>query len=126
MVTEEKRKYPRLDLSVEDGYFGNLQLAGEKLAAPIVNLSAGGFNIALPLAAGGKVKEGDIINLLNIAGGANLTFLDNLKAEIRWIKSMNTPGYVSVGCKFLNLSEPVLRQVIRFVDSERMARGQYS
>ena len=126
MDTAEKRKFPRLNLLVEDGYFGNFELMNGKLAAPIVNLSAGGFNIALPQSARDKIKEGDTIALRNIAGGASLNFLTDIKAEIRWIKSLNTPGYVSVGCKFLDLTGPVQQQLIQFVDSERVARGQYT
>ncbi len=126
MVTEERRKFPRLNLLVEDGYFGNFELKNEKLAAPIVNLSAGGLNIALPQSARDKLKQGDTIALLNISGGINLKFLNDINAEIRWIKALNTPGYVSVGCKFLNLAGPVRKQIIQFVDTERMARGQYS
>jgi c-di-GMP-binding flagellar brake protein YcgR len=126
MVTEERRKFPRLNLLVEDGYFGNFELKNEKLAALIVNLSAGGLNIALPQSARDKLKEGETIALLNISGGTNLKFLNNINAEIRWIKALNTPGYVSVGCKFLNLAGPVRQQIIQFVDTERMARGQYS
>lgn len=126
MVTEERRKYPRLNLLVEDGYFGNFALKNEKLIAPIINLSAGGLNIALQQSARDKIKEGDTLALLNISGGTNLKFLININAEIRWIKALNSPGYVSVGCKFLNLAGPVRQQIIQFVDTERMARGQYS
>ncbi len=126
MVTEERRKYPRLNLLVEDGYFGNFELKNEKLIAPIINLSAGGLNIALQQPARDKIKEGDTLALLNISGGTNLKFLININAEIRWIKALNSPGYVSVGCKFLNLAGPVRQQIIQFVDTERMARGQYS
>jgi c-di-GMP-binding flagellar brake protein YcgR len=126
MVAEERRKYPRLDLTVEDGYFGNFKLVDEKLVASIVNLSPNGFNIELPQSAKSKIKEGATISLLNIAGAASLNFLNQVQAEIIWIKNLNTPGYVSVGCKFLDLAETVHRQIIQFVDSERLARGQYS
>ena len=126
MTTEEKRKYRRVTLKIEDGYFGNFKLANEDIIiAPIVNLSAGGLNMSAPNNAKGKIKEGDILLLRSIAGGASLAFLNDIKAQIRWIKDLDIPGYVSVGCRFQDLSAAVHDQLIKFVDSERMTRGQY-
>lgn len=127
MAVEEKRLYPRLALNIEDGYFGHLKLANaESLSAPIVNLSAGGINLAVPEKAKGKINEGDILLLRNIVGGANLSFLADIKAEIRWIKGLEMPNYVSVGCRFKEIDSDVRQQLSRFVDSERMTRGQYA
>jgi c-di-GMP-binding flagellar brake protein YcgR len=126
MTTEEKRKYRRVVLKIEDGYFGNFKLSNEDIIiAPIVNLSAGGLNMSAPLNAKDKISEGDILLLRSIAGGASLSFLSDIKAQIRWIKDLEVPGYVSVGCRFQDLSDAVHDQLIKFVDSERMTRGQY-
>jgi c-di-GMP-binding flagellar brake protein YcgR len=126
MTPEEKRKYPRVALKIEDGYFGNFKLKNEDIIiAPIVNLSAGGLNMSVPNQAKEKVKEGDTLLLQSIAGGANLAFLSDIAAEVRWVKDLQTPGYVSAGCRFKSLSGAVQEQLIKFVDSERMARGQY-
>jgi c-di-GMP-binding flagellar brake protein YcgR len=126
MTPEEKRKYPRVILKIEDGYFGNFKLPNaDIIIAPIVNLSAGGLNMSVPDNAKDQIKEGDVLLLQSIAGGANLAFLSDIKAEIRWIKDLKTPGYVSVGCKFKELSEAVHDQLVKLVHSERMARGQY-
>jgi c-di-GMP-binding flagellar brake protein YcgR len=126
MAPDEKRKYPRLILKIEDGYFGNFKLPNaDTLIAPIVNLSAGGLNMLVPDNAKDRVKKGDILLLQSIAGGANLSFLADIKAEIRWIKDLERPGYVAAGCRLKDLSGAVHDQLAQLVHSERMTRGQY-
>lgn len=126
MTTEEKRKYPRLNLRIDDGYFGNFKLANnETIAAPIVNISAGGLNLAAPESTKENIKTGDQLLLASIAGGTNFAFLSDVVSEVRWVKQLDTPGYVSVGCKFQNLPDELRDQLKAFVDSERMTRGQY-
>lgn len=126
MATEEKRQYRRVILKIEDGYFGNFKLTNtDIIIAPIVNLSAGGLNMSVPNNAKDQIKVGDTLLLQSIVGGANLSFLGDIKAEIRWIKDLQTPGYVSAGCRFKELSDDVHKQLVKFVDSERMTRGQY-
>jgi len=126
MSIEEKRKYARLALRIEDGYFGNFKLYNnEKLVGPIVNISAGGLNMAAPEKVASQLKQGDQLLLLSIAGGANFSFIQHISAEIRWIDKSETPGYLSVGLQFLDLAEPVREQIAKFVSSERMVRGQY-
>ena len=126
MATQEKRKYRRLTLGIDDGYFGNFKLSNdESLVAPIVNISAGGLNMAAPTQAAKQLNAGDNILLASIAGGTNFAFLSDIQSEVRWVKQLDTPGYVSVGCQFQGISEDVREQLIRFVDSERMTRGQY-
>jgi c-di-GMP-binding flagellar brake protein YcgR len=126
MTPEEKRIYPRVLLKIEDGYFGNFKLPNaDIIIAPIVNLSAGGLNMSVPDNAKDQIKEGDVLLLQSIAGGTNLAFLSHIKAEIRWIKDLKTPGYTAVGCSFKELSKAVHDQLVKLVHSERMARGQY-
>jgi len=126
MTIEEKRKYPRLDLRIDDGYFGNFKLANnETIAAPIVNISAGGLNMAAPESTRESIKTGDQLLLTSIAGGANFSFLSDVASEVRWVKQLDTPGYVSVGCRFQDLPEELSEQLKAFVASERMTRGQY-
>lgn len=126
MSTEEKRKYRRVVLKIEDGYFGNFKLTNQDIIiAPIVNLSAGGLNMSVPVKARDQINEGDTLMLQSIVGGANLSFLSDIKTEIRWIKDLQTPGYVSVGCCFKEITDAVHDQLAKFVDSERMTRGQY-
>jgi c-di-GMP-binding flagellar brake protein YcgR len=127
MSIEEKRKYPRLSLGIEDGYFGNFKLSNdENLVGPLVNISAGGLNLAAPEKAGHQIKVGDRLLMLSIAGGANFAFLQKIPAEIRWIDKSETPGYLAVGLEFLEMSEDVREQLAKFVSSERKARGQYN
>jgi c-di-GMP-binding flagellar brake protein YcgR len=126
MTFDEKRKYPRLNLRIDDGYFGNFRLASnETIVAPIVNISAGGLNMAAPESTKESIKKGDRIHLASIAGGANFAFLSDVASEVRWVQQLDTPGYLSVGCKFKDLSEELRHQLKAFVDSERKARGQY-
>jgi len=123
---KEKRKHPRLVLSIEDGFFGNFVLPDKNsLIASIVNISAGGANFSTPLKVQGKINEGDVLLLKNIVGATRLAFLEDIEAEIRWIKALDDSDSISVGCEFKSLSGAVLEQLIRFVDAERMVRGQY-
>lgn len=124
MPSEERRKFPRLTLAMEDGYFGSFKLPDQQdLIAPILNLSAGGLNMAVSKEAEAKISEGDALMLKSLAGGTQLAFLSDIEAEIRWIREQN--GQVYVGCNFNSLPEDVFQQLSRFVASERMARGQY-
>jgi c-di-GMP-binding flagellar brake protein YcgR len=126
MPIDEKRKYPRLILEIEDGYFGNFSLEAQgNIVAPIVNISAGGINLAVPLKEKDKFKEGAVLLLKSIIGCASLAFLSDTNAEVRWIQELETPGYFSVGCNFRDLSDEVIQQLSRFVNGERMSRGQY-
>jgi c-di-GMP-binding flagellar brake protein YcgR len=127
MTIEEKRRYPRLALRIEDGYFGNFKLANdEKLVGPIINISAGGLNLAAPEKASQRIKVGDSLLLISIAGGANFAFIQQIQAQIRWIDKSETPGYLTVGLEFLDLTAPVREQMAKFVSNERTARGQYN
>jgi c-di-GMP-binding flagellar brake protein YcgR len=126
MTIEEKRKYPRLDLRIDEGYFGNFNLANDDtIVAPIVNISAGGLNMIAPESAKENIQEGDQLLLANIAGGTSITFISDVKLEVRWVKPLDTPGYVSVGCALQDLPDELRTQLIQFVDTERMTRGQY-
>jgi c-di-GMP-binding flagellar brake protein YcgR len=126
MTTVEKRKFPRLTLRIEDGYFGNFRLSThETLVAPIMNISAGGLNMAITNPSQAKLKEGDELMLQHIAGGTSLSFMHEISAEIRWIRTLDHPDYVFVGCKFRGLTEKAREELARFVHTERMTRGQY-
>ena len=126
MTIDEKRKYPRLNLRIDDGYFGNFKLANnESIAAPIMNISAGGLNMAAPESTRENIRTGDKLLLASIAGGANFAFMSDVISEVRWVKELDTPGYVSVGCEFQNLPDDLRDQLKAFVTSERMTRGQY-
>lgn len=127
MTIEEKRKYPRLALGIEDGYFGSFKLTDdEKLVGPLINISAGGLNLAAPEKVVHQIKVGDRLLLLGIAGGANFAFLQHIPAEIRWIDKSETPGYMAVGLEFMEMAEDAREQLAKFVNSERKARGQYN
>ena len=126
MEAAEKRMYPRLCLTLQDGYFGHFILPNqERLIASIVNMSAGGINLSMSENSKDGIQEGDILLLRNIVGGANLSFISEIKGEVRWIKQLDS-GSLSVGCRFVALADDQIQQLIRFVHTERMARGQYN
>ena len=79
--------------------------------------------MAVTKEAKAKIKEGDALLLKSIVGGTQLAFLNDIKADIRWIKDEGSQTYV--GCEFDALPENVLQQLTKFVSSERMTRGQY-
>jgi hypothetical protein len=126
-MPDEKRKFRRLALNMEDGFFGTFQLAGgETLVAPILSLSAGGLHFALPAAKENLVEDGARMRLKKLIGTVKLSFLGDIDVEICWKEKANTPDYLYVGCKLLDLSDSLREQVIKFVDMERKTRGQYS
>jgi c-di-GMP-binding flagellar brake protein YcgR len=126
MIDHEQRQYPRVVLNVDDGYFGNFLLSDNTaFVASIVNLSAGGVNLSMPEEKKSLVNRGDLMLLRNIAGAAQLSFVENIKTEIRWIDTFNGSPMISVGCRFQDIGEKVLEQMIEFVNSERVVRGQY-
>lgn len=127
MEPTEKRLYPRLTLKIEDGFFGQFKLPdGQSFSAAIVNLSAGGVNLAVPEKIKHKIKEDEVMLLRNIIGGTRLAFLEDIKSEVRWIKAMEQSDYLAVGCRFVELKDAVRQQLQKFVDAERMTRGQYA
>jgi c-di-GMP-binding flagellar brake protein YcgR len=126
MVSAEKRQFPRLVLKLQDGYFANFLLPDNAaLVAPIINLSAGGLNMAVKPDEANRLQAGDQLVLKHIAGGANLAFLSEIKTEIRWIRSLNHPTYLFVGCRMYDMPADVHEQLAQFIHTERMARGQY-
>jgi c-di-GMP-binding flagellar brake protein YcgR len=126
MAPVEKRQFSRLTLQVQDGYFAHFLLPDQSgLAAPIINLSEGGLKMVVNLDDAKKLHEGDKVLLQNIAGGISLDFLTGIRAQIRWIKSLDHPTYVCVGCRFADIPAEVHGQLAQFIHAERMGRGQY-
>lgn len=125
-MSEEKRQYPRVALTVEDGYFGTFRLADENtLVAPILSLSAGGLMLALAEAKLEQIEVGDRMHLKHLSGTVQLNFLSDIDVTVRWIEDTESPDYKSVGCELLDLSDSLREQVTKFVDIERKSRGQY-
>ena len=81
MASAEKRKFPRLALLLQDGCFGHFILPDQSiLVASIINLSAGGLNMAIKADEAEKLKERDTLVLQQIVGAANLAFLSDINA----------------------------------------------
>ena len=125
-MTNDNRIFKRVEFEADDAIFGDFILPSqESILWTIVNLGAGGFNLAIPQEDAVKVKAEDVVQLKRIIGTENLEFLDSAEADIKWLKEQSELELVLAGCEFRNLSEPVIQQIIKFVDSERMVRGQY-
>jgi c-di-GMP-binding flagellar brake protein YcgR len=125
-MVDEKRRFRRLALTMEDGFFGTFQITDkETLVVPILSLSAGGLHFALPVAKKDLIGEGTRMHLKKLIGTVKLNFFSDISIDVRWKEKANTPDYMFVGCKLLDLSESVREQVIKFVDEERKIRGQY-
>jgi c-di-GMP-binding flagellar brake protein YcgR len=125
-MTNDSRIFKRVEFEADDAIFGDFILPSqEPILWTIVNLGAGGFNLAIPQEDAVKVKAEDVVQLKRIIGTENLEFLGSAEADIKWLKEQSELELVLAGCEFRNLSEPVIQQIIKFVDSERMVRGQY-
>jgi c-di-GMP-binding flagellar brake protein YcgR len=125
-MTNENRVFRRVEFEADDAIFGDFILPNqESILLTIVNLSAGGFNLAIPQEDAAKVQIGAVLQLKRIIGTENLEFLSSAEADIKWLKEESELELVVAGCEFRNLSEPVIQQIVKFVDSERMVRGQY-
>ncbi|RPI74570.1 MAG: hypothetical protein EHM45_18380 [Desulfobacteraceae bacterium] len=125
-MTSDSRIFKRVEFEADDAIFGDFILPNqESILWTIVNLGAGGFNLAIPQEDAVKVKVEDVLQLKRIIGTENLEFLDSAEADIKWLKEQSELELVLAGCEFRNLSEPVIQQINKFVDSERMVRGQY-
>jgi c-di-GMP-binding flagellar brake protein YcgR len=123
---DEQRVYKRVEFGIEDGFIGVLTFrTDEKLTAMIVNLSGGGLRLAVTKDDTQRITIGDILFLERIIGAANLEFLSNIIAEIRWIKDIGLDGYFAAGCEFQKMHDQTRGQLIRFVETERKFRGQY-
>ncbi len=113
-------------MSVEDGFFGNFLLPdGSVINAPLVDLSAGGFNFALPKSDRQKLKPGSKLVMAKIFGATNFELSKTAEAQVRWMGDPEPDGTVPVGCQFQDLDESERSRIERFVDQERVIRGQY-
>ncbi len=125
-MSTERRRYRRVKLGLEDGFFGNFQLSdGSVINAPLVNLSAGGVNFVLPAADRERIKPGSRLVLLRIFGVTNFELNRSAEALVRWIGDPGPGGTVPVGCEFQEIDESERGRLERFVDAERVVRGQY-
>ena len=122
----EKRAYRRVQYHIEDGIIANFLLSdGEAFAALIRDLSAGGISLHVSDEQAEKIEAGDRLVLQQIIGTSHLDVIHNINTQIEWIKALGDEGYVGVGCHYEDVEAEVEAQLIKFVDAERMERGQY-
>ncbi len=123
---DEKRVHRRVQYDVEDGIIANFLLSnGDVFAALIRNLSAGGISLYVAQDQSEKINTGDRLVLQQIIGTTHLDVVHNINTQVEWIKSVGDEGYVGVGCHYEDVTTEVESQLVKFVDAERMERGQY-
>ncbi len=117
----EKRRFQRAVFSIGDGIIGVFSSNGFKndsIAASITNLSAGGLQFILPRDTSPEIGTGDRLILRKIKGTTDLEFISNLELEVKWVMDLQVFDHVGIGCEFLNVSDAIMDQIDRFVDSE--------
>jgi c-di-GMP-binding flagellar brake protein YcgR len=125
MVDEkkERRRFPRLFFSIEDGIKGILAFSDLQkglLVAHIANISKGGFGLAIGKDKKDKIAKGDQVILTHIPGIQGLESLINVDAEIKWILEHPSVEFVLFGCEFLDIPEPMRDAIGTFIDSWSM------
>lgn len=117
---------PQINLKLDDGFFGCFQLcSGQSLVVPLILLGADKTLFALSQKDSDTLKTGDRVSFHQILGAAHLHFKDHIAAKIEWMKSLNRAPYLAVACRFSAVADTVQHQLVRFIETERMARGQY-
>ena len=117
----EKRRFKRTVFSIEDGIIGvfsSNDFTNDSIAASIMNLSAGGLQFILPRSSYPEIGTGDRLILREIKGTTDLKFISNLELEVKWVLDLQIFDHVGIGCEFLNVSDAIMDQIDRFVDSE--------
>ncbi|MCP4693953.1 MAG: hypothetical protein GY859_38315 [Desulfobacterales bacterium] len=123
----EKRRCKRLLFTVKDGMIGPISLNnGKRVNLNIMNLSVGGLQGFIKKAEADDLEEGEIIRLEGIAGAVDFHLTGSVQMKIKWLMDANLLAHTGMGCEFLDLPEALERQIGRFVDSERLLRGQCS
>ena len=124
--TKDKREYPRAFLSKDEDLNGVLQLTGvdhTKISARILNISQGGVCLLFKQNNQIRIKEGDQIQLKEIQGKPSILYDAKLTLEVIWIFANRSFKNTQIGCKLLNLTEEIKKEIREFV-AERI-KAQY-
>jgi len=117
---QEKRNFQRIFFSIEDGIKGTFFLSGLQkglLTAHIINISEGGFGLALSKDKKDRIDKGDYVILTHIMGIQGLESLANVKTEIKWILDNPSLEFIALGCEFLDAPESQRDAIRIFIDS---------
>lgn len=117
---KEKRSFPRIFFSIEDGIKGIFAFSDPRrglLVAYIINIGEGGLGLAFSKDKKDKIARGDQIIITHITGVEGLESLVNVDAQIKWILENPSLEYVLFGCEFLDIAEHIRDAVGAFIES---------
>ncbi len=117
---EDRRQFKRAIFTLEDNVIGTFSIAGVpdgSVKTNIVNLSEGGLQFTLAADLKHKVKAGDHLVILQINAPANLKFLVNIDAQIKWVLLPEIFEHAGAGCQFINISQTSRQQIASFVQT---------
>lgn len=117
----EKRNAPRIFFEATEKVAAAINGAGDPFSADVLNLSSGGLQFSQERAHAVVIKPGDQLNLVGLAGLAELQDVGNITMEVRWIIDKSFLGVISAGCQFIDLSED-FQQKIEQVVAQRISR----
>lgn len=133
MTNKEKelRRHKRFYFSPGDRIEGIFSLSlknGESnlVTANIMDISAGGLNLAFKRHDVEGIRSGDRLILEKIKGSKKLEFCINMELEVRWTMGERDRFFkhIGMGCQFQNISEALRQQIVQFVDSEIASQSQ--
>ena len=116
--THERRLFERIFFSNEDGITGIFSLPApyqDAASATIMDISEDGMGITFLKKECPPFNKGEHLVLKKILNMESLSFLEDIKIEIRWVLSHRSLEHIALGCRFVNISEQAknkLRKVI--------------
>jgi c-di-GMP-binding flagellar brake protein YcgR len=116
--TSERRQYSRIfftkdhDIKIK---FTIKDIRHGPIEANILNISPGGFFLTLTGRDRKIVKKDDIITVKEIQRENKKPHKLNLEAKIIWILDNAQLDYIGIGTEFINLDDPVKKQIENFI-----------
>ena len=110
----ERRKYPRVLFTVEDGVVGVFNPpgeAGEAIEASVMDISKGGVKLLFKPILKNRLMEGDRLILSEIRGSGSSPVIVNIDTEVKWITEDELSETIGLGAEFLNVLENEQQQI---------------
>jgi c-di-GMP-binding flagellar brake protein YcgR len=123
---QERRRYQRTFFPIEEGIKGVFAFSDHQrgiLTVSIINISEGGLGLAINKDKKDRITKGDYVILTHITGIEGLESLINVEAEIKWILESPSLEFLSFGCEFLDIPEPMRNAIRLFIDARFRAKS---